>query len=114
MKRVVLAVLSVLLVAGCGNSATDSELIGQVKKVNHQTPLICPNYYAADISLGVMRNGVGSMSTEDMWLYVEDKSLVDKLHAAQDAGQPVKVKYDTKRVQFCTEDHWLTSVEVLK
>lgn len=31
----------------------------QVKKVEHDTPLICPDQVNVDLSLGVMQNGVG-------------------------------------------------------
>src|SRR5579859_447764 len=48
----------------CGNSSVGNELEGQVKKVVKRTPIFCSDYVEADVSLGVIRNGVGSMSQE--------------------------------------------------
>ena len=109
------ALLSLVLVAGlaaCGNSSTDNELTGQVKKVVHHTPIVCPNFVAADISLGVMRNGVGSMSSQDVWVTVEDKDQVKLLEEAAKSGAIVNAKYSVARVTFCVEDHILTSVSL--
>lgn len=103
---------ALILLFGCGNSSTDGELTGQVKKVTHVTPLFCSDYYAVDISLGVMRNGTGSMSTQDMWLTIRDDRDMTFLRSAAENGQIVKVRYDTKRMAICTEEHILTSVVV--
>lgn len=108
--RYLFGAAALILLFGCGNSSTDGELTGQVKKVTHVTPLICPNYYAVDISLGVMRNGTGSMSTQDMWLTIRDDRDMSFLRNVAENGQLVKVHYDTKRMAICTEDHILTSV----
>lgn len=113
MKKLVLLTLTSML-AGCGYSSKDNEMIGQVKKVAHATPLICGDYDAADISLGVMRNGVGSMSHEDAWVLVQDKRDVETLKTAADTGQIVKLTYDDRRVAFCVPDYWVTKVEVVK
>lgn len=110
MKRVMFLVL----LSGCGYSSRDNEIIGQAKKVVHLTPLICSDYSAVDVSLGVMRNGVGSMSTQDLWFYVEDRNLLAILAKAVETGAIVKVKYDQKRTTWCVPDHWLTNVEILE
>jgi hypothetical protein len=64
--------------------------------------------------MGVMRDGVGSMSSEDVWVYVPDKENFDLLKKANETGALVKVTYDVKRLTFCVEDHIVTKVEILK
>lgn len=115
MKYFAMMVL-VLGLTGCfGYSAKQSEMAGQVKKITRFTPIICPDRVEVDVSLGVIRNGVGSMSTQDVWALVEDKSLEAKLKDAQEKGSPVTITYDTARVVFCPNTHKVvTGVEVLK
>lgn len=112
--RNLLFVAAILAVAACGYTSRDNELIGQVKKVKSLTPLICPNRVVVDVSLGVMRNGVGSMSTQDIWLYAPTEALVAKLKAAAERGAPVKVTYDVHRFVICPENEQITTVEELK
>lgn len=102
------------LFSGCGYSSRQNEMIGQVKKIAHQTPLICPNYAAADISLGVIRGGVGSMSTQDIWLTVDSKDDEKLLIDAAASGAIVKLNYDVARLTLCVEDHIITNVEVVQ
>lgn len=113
MKKIIIC-LGLLTLIGCGYSSTENEVVGQIKKVVHNTPLICPNYFDIDLTLGVMKNGTGSMSTQDQWYYVEDKSLIKKLKEANETGAIVKVKYDVKRFAFCVSNHFLTDVEVVE
>lgn len=100
-------------VAACGYSARDNELVGQVKKVVAQTPILCGDYHEVDISLGVLRNGAGSTSKEDVVLYVQGEGDVPLLKKAAEEGFPVKVAYDIKRIAWCVPDHWLTAVTEL-
>lgn len=113
MKQVILAV-SVMFLASCGYSSRDNELIGQIKKVKHVTPIICPNWWNADVTLGVMKNGTGSMSTQDVWLRVEDPKLLEAIKNANESGKIVKIKYDTDRVAICVEENLVTSVTILE
>lgn len=108
------ATIAIVIAAAtaCGNSSAGNELEGQVKRVIRRTPLICPDYTEADISLGVMRNGVGSMSKEDVALRVEDSRQIETLKAAAKSGAIVSVDYDVNRVTICVPDHLLTSVHV--
>lgn len=117
MKMKWFAGLGLLLVVlavspGCGYSSRDNELIGQAKKVVHNTPIICPDYYMVDVSLGVMRGGIGSMSTQDVWITVDDRHALDTINAAVTSGSIVKINYDVKRIAWCTEDHVLNSVSL--
>ncbi len=107
-------ILATMVLAGCGYSARDNEMIGQVKKVVHATPLICPNRYDVDISLGVIRGGVGSMSSQDVWLTIDDPSALAVLRAANESGSIVKINYDIARVVFCSNDHLVTKAEIAK
>jgi|ERR1043166_1822127 hypothetical protein len=113
MKLLILVFLFLLCVIGCGTSASSNELIGQVKKVVRKTPIICPDYDEVDISLGVMRNGVGSLSREDVALFVADAKSVSVLRGAAENGRLVKATYDVQRVGICRPDHWLTSAELI-
>lgn len=111
--KILLAIL-VLVLSGCGYESRDSEAIGQVKRVIRKTPIICPNWVELDLSLGVMRQGVGSMSTQDLILYVPNEAMAKQLEEAAAAGQLVKVKYDVARITWCITDHIATSVETIK
>ncbi len=115
MKKIALISLALLTASGCGYSSRKNDLTGQVKKVIHHTPLVCPDYVEVDVSLGVMRNGTGSISNQDVWLVVTDKADEQKLDAAAVSGAPVKVTYDDKRFFWCTQNgHRVAGVEVLK
>jgi hypothetical protein len=114
MKRIVL-LFGALSLTGCfGYSSKQNELTGQVKKIKNQTPLICPNRVDVDISLGIIRNGVGSMSAQDLWLTVENENDVKALAEAAESGKLVKISYDVRRVTICSHPEYLTRVEILK
>lgn len=98
-------------ITGCGKTSQGNETIAQVKKVQNQTPWFCYNHVEADLSLGIMRNGVGSMSTQDMWVYVPNTEDYNKLVKASKTGQLVSVKYDVFRVAFCVPEEVVTSVD---
>jgi hypothetical protein len=114
MKKSLLGLAVVVMLSGCGYSAVDNEFAGQVKKVVHQTPIFCAERYDTDISLGVLRNGVGSMSQEDVWLTVPNQDDQKLLKQAAETGQIVKVKYDVYRVTWCWQDHVVRGVELTK
>lgn len=102
-----------IILSACGYSSKSNELVGQVKKVVEKTPIVCGDYAEADISLGVLRNGYGSVSHEDVVLYVPSRGDVDLLKQAAEEGFPIKVSYDIRRIAFCVPDHWLTGVSRL-
>ena len=110
MKKIL--VMCALFLTACGWSSRNNELTGQVKRVQDETPIVCYDHWEVDISLGVMRNGIGSMSTQDIILYVPDR-FVCILQAANKSGKVVKVTYDEKRVRWCAPDEMVTGVEVL-
>lgn len=110
MKKLIL-VLPLILTA-CGMSSRDSELVGQVKKVGHITPILCPDRFDVDLSLGVLRGGVGSMSSEDVWATVNDPGMLATLKKANESGQIVKVSYDVYRFVWCQEARNITKVEI--
>lgn len=109
-----LILILALTMTGCGYSSRQNDAVGQIKKVVHQTPLICPERTDMDMSLGVMRNGVGSMSSQDLWFTLKDESQAKTLNEAAQTGAIVKLTYSVARLTFCTEDHLVDSVEVLK
>ena len=91
----------------------DSELIGQVKKVQRHTPILCSGYVAADISLGVLRRGVGSMSTQDVWVTVTEEAHRQLLVTAAESGALVKIRYDERRFTFCVPHLIVRDVSVV-
>ena len=112
MKKIFL--LAAFCLIGCGYSSVDNELIGQPKKIFHQTPLICPNRSDVDISLGVMRDGVGSMSSQDMFLTVNNPNDLKTLESAIADGKLVKIKYNDYRFTWCQLSENVTSVTVVE
>lgn len=114
MKKI-LPFLACLVLTGClGDSSTDNELIGQVKKVHHNTPMIFMNYNSVDVSLGVLRGGVGSMSTQDMWLSVPNSKDFAVLQHASETGELVKIKYNVARCTWYQEEETVTHAELAK
>lgn len=107
-----------LSLGGClGHTSSGNELTGQVKRVQHNTPWGCWNWVHADISLGTMRNGVGSLSSEDIWLWVKNEADVKLLEQAARDGSIVKINYDVARMRgwfSCEEKEEITHVEILR
>lgn len=105
---------AVLLLAGCGYSHRDNELIGQPKAIESMTPLLCPNQNVLHLSLGVMRHGVGSMSTEDILINIPDGRLIPPLKAALESGELIKARTNEARMRWCNEQKELVSFEIIK
>lgn len=110
MKNMLLLSWFICLTA-CGTSSSGNESVGQIKKVTNETPLICPDYTEVDVSLGVIRNGVGSMSKEDLILAIDnsERDTITKLKKAAEDGSIVKFNYDIRRIAPCWPDHRLAS-----
>lgn len=102
-----------LALVGCGYTSKNNEVVGQIKKVVNKTPIFCWDHAIVDVSLGVMRNGVGSMSGEDVYLYVPP-ALVDEVTKVAATGGLVKVAYDVKRFSLCVPQWQLTKLEVIQ
>ena len=87
-----------LLVVGCGYSSVNNDAAGQVKQVHTVTPLFCSDYVEVALSLGVVRNGTGSISKEDIVLALEPGDpLIPTAKAAATSGALVQFRYDEKR-----------------
>jgi hypothetical protein len=112
MNKIIL-LASIFGLTACGLESTQNELIGQVKKVKNQTPLLCDARMDVDVSLGVMRNGIGSMSVQDIWLTALNETDKITLKKAGESGEMVKITYDVKRLAICY-DHVITHVEITK
>lgn len=113
MKKLLL-VAAFLGLTSCGYSNLDSTFTGQIKYVENVTPLMCMNYTQAGISLGVMRNGTGSVSTHDVQVYVPDAALAEKLKEASVTGKLMKITYNELRLTFCVPSMIITKVEVVE
>lgn len=113
MKRILVLGLGFML-AGCGNTSLDNEVIGQAKKVMNNTNLVCFDYKILDVSLGVVRGGTGSMSKEDLLLVVTNKQDLSTIKKAVETGALVKVRYNVRRWSPCSENHWMTSIEIVQ
>ena len=112
MKLFLIGIIAMTLTA-CGYSARDTEAVGQVKRVMNNTPMLCSDFIDVDLSLGVIRNGVGSVSNEDIWIVVS-RPDAEILKKANEEGQLVKITYDQQRISFCNEGRIATKVEILK
>jgi hypothetical protein len=114
--KALIRLLSLVLVVGASGcySQRDSELIGQVKTVAPVTPLVCPDHVAVDISLGILRNGVGSMSTQDVWMRILNHDDVAKLKRAAESGELVKIRFDERRVTLCFPERNVLWVEPVR
>lgn len=106
--------ISVGCSTGCGYSHVDNEVIGQPKAVESTTPLLCPNQHILHLSLGVMRHGVGSMSTEDIRINVPDGRLVAGLDKAVRTGKIISAVTNEARIRWCNEPKELVSFKVLE
>jgi hypothetical protein len=111
--KAILAIAIAAALSGCGYTSRDNEVVGQVKRVMQKTPMVCPNYYTADISMGVLRNGVGNVSKEDIWVVIpEDK--VAQFKKLAETGQPIKATYDVTRWAWCSPADRLRTVDTLQ
>ena len=108
-----LAWACLVLLAGCGWSHRDGEMTGQVKFVTRHTPLLCPEYVSASVSLGVIRAGEGSVSTHDVDFLVLDPPLEKVLRQAAQSGSIVRLRYDERRVTVCVPERVVTDVVLL-
>lgn len=111
-------IIGMFALTGCwGNDSVNNEVICQPKKIHHNTPLICGNYDSVDVSLGVMRDGVGSMSTADLELAFDpanetaNKATLEKAIAG---GKLVKLTYNDRRFSWCQETPQVLTVEVVE
>jgi len=115
LKKILAVIAIAMSLTACGYQARDVEVVGQVKRVVHNTPMFCDNYIDIDLSLGVMRNGTGSMSTQDIYANVINPADLKILLRANETGELVKLTYDAKRVAFCTSSgRMITKVEIVK
>ncbi len=106
--------IALLLLVSCGYSNRNSEFVGQVKYVEHATPIFCPEYVGAGVTLGVMRNGTGSMSTHDAEVLITSKEIEAVFKEAAGSGALIKSTYDEKRFSICTPMVVVTSAEIMK
>ena len=112
MRLFLIGIMAMVLTA-CGYASRDTEAVGQVKRVMNNTPILCSDFIDVDLSLGVIRNGVGSVSNEDIWIVVS-RPDAEILKKANEEGQLVKITYDQQRFAFCTEGRFATKLEILK
>ena len=114
MRNLILSLTLISVLAGCGYQGVDMQAIGQVKTIMHDTPLICGNFTDFDLSLGVMRNGTGSMSTEDIWIVVQNDEDLELVKKAQESGALIKVTFDAQRFPICTDGRFAKKIELVK
>ena len=113
MMSVMILAFGISTFTGCGYASRDNEMTGQVKKVINQTPLLCFDRTDVDISLGVMQNGVGSMSHEDIIGTAYDPEVIKTLKIASESGKLVKVVTQHARLRWCASELEITKVEIL-
>lgn len=110
-KYIFLPVLFALF--GCGNSAVNGSAVGQAKGWDITTPLICADYKFFDMSQGVMQNGSGSVSHEDMRFTIAEGVDMAVVKLATETAAIVKVTYNERRAPFCTENFILTDIKII-
>ncbi len=115
MERVFLlvAVLGLSGCEGCGYTSIDNKMTGQVKKIHHNTPIVCENYYSADVSLGVMQNGAGSISNHDVRMAVYDDGVRKTLEDAATTGKLVEITFKERRATTCIPEYIATEARLL-
>jgi len=113
MKMLLITLICLSLI-GCGYSSNNNKMVAQPKKIHHNTPILCHNYTELDVSLGVLRNGSGSMSTEDVLLTVNNDKDQVVLQRAIDDGKLVEIHYDEFRLALCVPEYQITSVEIIE
>lgn len=114
MQNLIALVIAFLL-ASCGYTSVDNTVVGQIKNIRKNTPILCPDYTTVDISLGVIKNGTGSMSKEDMTFYVPNTTELNTLNSALISTSLVKIRYDRERFGWCRDiTQVLKSVEIIK
>ena len=109
-----LTLMIMLLLCSCGYSHRDNDLVGQPKSVESTTPMVCPDQHVLHLSLGVMRHGVGSMSTEDIRINIPDDKLVPALKLAVESGKIINARTNEARFRWCNEVKELVSFEILE
>lgn len=107
--------LTTFFFIGCGYSSVNNEVVGQIKSIVNNTPMLCPDYVTVNISLGVMKNNTGSVSKEDMVLYVPDAKELEILKSALASANLIRIRYNQKRVNWCRDiQSVVVSVELIK
>lgn len=114
MKKLLVLAVALCLTGCSGYSQVDNQMTGQVKKVHHLNPIICPNFSTVDVSLGVMKNGVGSMSNHDITLTIWNNADLQVLEEAAKAGSIVDIKYSVWRIAYCREEEVIQYVKVVQ
>jgi hypothetical protein len=111
MKILILCFILLSFVS-CGFTERGTKGVVQIKRIHHVTPLICSERIVLDASLGVMQNGVGSMSTQDIDITVSiEQSKI--LERAVESGKLVEIKYSTRRFDFCNRYRILEEVKIM-
>ena len=97
----------------CGYSSVDNHMTGQVKKVHHNTPMVCDNYDNADVSLGIMQGGVGSISNHDVQVTVPGQAEFKIMETAAKSGKLVEITFKERRWTTCIDDYVVTEAKLL-
>lgn len=111
MKRLMIAAMAALVLAGCGDLG-GGEKIGVIMKVG-QRGLLCKTN-EVELMRGGLNNGTGATGAV-FHATVEDPSLLQKLKDAMESQSEVKLTYHEELTTFCrseSSDYFVTSVEV--
>lgn len=108
------SLLALMLLAGCGYSHVGNDVVGQPKSIESTTPLLCPDQDVLHLSLGVMRHGVGSMSTEDIRINIPDHHLATALQSVVESGGLINARTNEARFRWCNEEKELVSFEIIE
>ena len=112
--KVTRTLLALAVLSGCGYSHRDNEVVGQPKAVEATTPMLCPDQRILHLSLGVMRHGVGSMSTEDIRINIPSEKMADELKIVVESGKLINARTNEARFRWCNEEKELVSFKVIE
>jgi hypothetical protein len=110
MKKIIIAALMGLALAGCSNG--HGEKIGMVTKVAEQGAF-CPSY-EAEIIRGGFNNGSG-VSGQSFHFTIRGEENYKKVKEAMEGQKEVKLTYDSRNFNWCADsDHFLSNIEVIE
>lgn len=99
----VLILVPLLAISTGFGIGSEGELVGQIKEVRKVNPVICPRHATAEISLGHIKDGTGSYSTEDKLIQIPD-DRVEEFKRYAVTGEIVTAQTATWRLALCVPD----------
>lgn len=84
-----------------------------MKRLHRVTPIFCGDYSVLDANLGVMQDGQGGASIQDIDLEIPEPMVAELAKALENKTLQVEITYSTHRVAFCGQHEVLDSFKVI-